>query len=30
MTAAAIYGFSIFFAPSGLARRLFPRAHLKG
>ncbi|KQV32424.1 zinc ABC transporter permease [Rhizobium sp. Root1203] len=30
MTAALIYGFSIFFAPSGLVRRLFPRPHLKG
>jgi len=30
MTAALIYGFSIFFAPSGLLRHLFPRPHLKG
>jgi zinc/manganese transport system permease protein len=30
MTAASIYGFSIFFAPSGLVRRHFPRPHLKG
>ncbi len=30
MTAAILYGFSIFFAPSGLARRFFPRPHLKG
>ncbi|CAN7202448.1 metal ABC transporter permease [Neorhizobium sp. LjRoot104] len=30
MTAAAIYGFSILFAPSGLVRRLFPRPHLAG
>ncbi|CDZ53399.1 metal ABC transporter permease [Neorhizobium galegae] len=30
MTAAVIYGFSILFAPSGLARRLFPRPHLAG
>ncbi|PKA40173.1 zinc ABC transporter permease [Rhizobium sullae] len=30
MTAAVIYGLSILFAPSGLARRLFPRPHLKG
>lgn len=30
MTAAALYGFSILFAPSGLARRFFPRPHLAG
>ncbi|MBY5831999.1 metal ABC transporter permease [Rhizobium ruizarguesonis] len=30
MTAAILYGFSILFAPSGLARRFFPRPHLKG
>jgi zinc/manganese transport system permease protein len=30
MTAALIYGLSIFLAPSGLVRRLFPRPHLKG
>jgi zinc/manganese transport system permease protein len=30
MTAAVIYGLSILFAPSGLARRLFPRPHLAG
>jgi zinc/manganese transport system permease protein len=30
MTAALLYGLSIFFAPSGLARRFFPRPHLKG
>jgi len=30
MTAALIYGFSILFAPSGLARRFFPRPHLAG
>ncbi|QWW68631.1 metal ABC transporter permease [Rhizobium sp. WYJ-E13] len=30
MTAALLYGLSIFCAPSGLARRLFPRPHLKG
>jgi zinc/manganese transport system permease protein len=30
MTASLTYGFSIFFAPSGLVRRLFPRPHLKG
>lgn len=30
MTAAAIYGLSILFAPSGLARRLFPRPRLAG
>ncbi|PST23719.1 zinc ABC transporter permease [Rhizobium sp. JAB6] len=30
ITASLIYGFSILFAPSGLARRLFPRPHLRG
>jgi zinc/manganese transport system permease protein len=30
MTAAILYGISIFIAPSGLARRYFPRPHLKG
>ncbi|WP_137132280.1 metal ABC transporter permease [Rhizobium sp. FY34] len=30
MVAAIIYGASIFIAPSGLARRYFPRPHLKG
>jgi len=30
MTAALIYGLSIFLAPSGLARRYFSRPHLKG
>ncbi|NLS02642.1 metal ABC transporter permease [Rhizobium sp. P32RR-XVIII] len=30
MTAAVIYGLSIFLAPSGLAWRIFPRPHLKG
>jgi len=30
MTAALLYGLSIFLAPSGLARRYFPRPHLKG
>jgi zinc/manganese transport system permease protein len=30
MTAALIYAFSILFAPSGIARRFFPRPHLKG
>jgi zinc/manganese transport system permease protein len=30
MTAAIIYGISIFIAPSGIARRYFPRPHLKG
>lgn len=30
ITASAIYGFSILFAPSGLARRFFPRPHLRG
>ncbi len=30
MTAAVIYGLSILFSPSGLARRLFPRPHLAG
>jgi zinc/manganese transport system permease protein len=30
MTAAGFYALSIFFAPSGLARRYFPRPHLKG
>ena len=30
ITASLIYGFSIFFAPSGLARRFFPRPHLRG
>jgi zinc/manganese transport system permease protein len=30
MTAALIYGFSIVFAPSGVARRYFPRPHVKG
>jgi zinc/manganese transport system permease protein len=30
MTAALLYVLSIFFAPSGLARRFFPRPHLKG
>ncbi|MBB3288485.1 MULTISPECIES: metal ABC transporter permease [Rhizobium] len=30
ITASLIYGFSILFAPSGLARRFFPRPHLRG
>jgi zinc/manganese transport system permease protein len=30
MTAALFYAFSILFAPSGIARRFFPRPHLKG
>ena len=30
ITASVIYGFSILFAPSGLARRFFPRPHLRG
>jgi len=30
MTAASLYALSILFAPSGIARRLFPRPHLKG
>ncbi|MBN8950449.1 MULTISPECIES: metal ABC transporter permease [unclassified Rhizobium] len=30
ITASLIYGISILFAPSGLARRLFPRPHLRG
>jgi zinc/manganese transport system permease protein len=30
MTAAILYGISIFIAPSGIARRYFPRPHLKG
>lgn len=30
MVAAIIYGASIFIAPSGIARRYFPRPHLKG
>ena len=30
ITASLIYGFSILFAPSGLARRFIPRAHLRG
>ncbi|WP_454848463.1 metal ABC transporter permease [Rhizobium binxianense] len=30
MTAALVYLLSIFLAPLGLARRLFPRPHLKG
>ncbi|OEC96657.1 MULTISPECIES: metal ABC transporter permease [unclassified Rhizobium] len=30
ITASLIYGFSILFAPAGLARRLFPRPHLRG
>ena len=30
MVAAIIYGISIFVAPCGLARRYFPRPHLKG
>ncbi|QRM42859.1 metal ABC transporter permease [Rhizobium sp. BG4] len=30
MTAASLYTLSILFAPSGIARRLFPRPHLKG
>jgi len=30
MTAALIYGGSLLFAPSGIARRIFPRPHLKG
>ena len=30
ITASLIYGLSILFAPSGLARRFFPRPHLRG
>jgi zinc/manganese transport system permease protein len=30
MVAAIAYGISIFIAPSGIARRYFPRPHLKG
>jgi zinc/manganese transport system permease protein len=30
ITASLIYGFSILFGPSGIARRLAPRPHLKG
>ena len=30
ITASLIYGFSILFAPSGLARRFFPPPHLRG
>jgi zinc/manganese transport system permease protein len=30
MTAALLYGFSIFFAPSGIVRRFIPRPHFKG
>ena len=30
MTAAIFYGLSIFLAPSGVARRFFPRPHFKG
>jgi len=30
MTAASLYALSILFAPSGIARRFFPRPHLKG
>ncbi|ASW05790.1 metal ABC transporter permease [Rhizobium sp. 11515TR] len=30
ITASLVYGFSILFAPSGLARRFFPRPHLRG
>ncbi|GAC1041892.1 metal ABC transporter permease [Rhizobium sp. No.120] len=30
ITASLIYSFSILFAPSGLARRFFPRPHLRG
>ncbi|MFK0165658.1 metal ABC transporter permease [Rhizobium sp. NPDC090279] len=30
ITASLIYGFSILFAPSGVARRFFPRPHLRG
>jgi zinc/manganese transport system permease protein len=30
MTASVIYGFSILFGPSGVARRLFPSPHLRG
>jgi zinc/manganese transport system permease protein len=30
MVAASAYGISIFIAPSGIARRYFPRPHLKG
>jgi zinc/manganese transport system permease protein len=30
ITASLIYGFSILFAPSGFARRFFPRPHLRG
>ena len=30
ITASVIYGLSILFAPSGLARRFFPRPHLRG
>jgi len=30
MTAASLYALSILFAPSGIARRRFPRPHLKG
>ncbi|TXI05920.1 MAG: metal ABC transporter permease [Rhizobium sp.] len=30
ITASLIYGLSILFAPSGVARRFFPRPHLRG
>ena len=30
ITASIIYGFSILFAPSGIARRFIPRPHLRG
>jgi len=30
ITASIIYGFSILFAPSGIARRFLPRSHLRG
>lgn len=30
ITASVFYGFSILFAPSGIARRFFPRPHLRG
>jgi zinc/manganese transport system permease protein len=30
MTASLLYGLSILFCPSGIARRFAPRPHLKG